>query len=122
MGGVVTKRAYTRTNSGQTKKSNATSGFCCLELGKRLKRKPARLLGQNVMKIVLGKKITRWESLGMSISKFPGHMRSTKLTFSATVLTLDLKEKIFENLRLLSERPTFDRCVTREGQKDHKKS
>ena len=30
----------------------------------------------------------------------PGHMRSTKLSFSATVLTLDLKAKIFGNLRL----------------------
>ena len=28
----------------------------------------------------------------MSISKFPGHMRSAKLTFSATVLTLGLKD------------------------------
>ena len=30
----------------------------------------------------------------MFISKFPGHMRSIKLNFSATVLTLDLKGKI----------------------------
>ena len=36
----------------------------------------------------------------MSISKFPGHVRSIKLNFSATVLTLGLKAKIFENLRL----------------------
>ena len=36
----------------------------------------------------------------MSISKSPGHMRSTKLNFSATVLTLGLKAKIFGNLRL----------------------
>ena len=36
----------------------------------------------------------------MSISKFPGHMRSTKLNFSATVLTLDLKAKIFEKTTL----------------------
>ena len=35
----------------------------------------------------------------MSITKRPGH----KLNFSATVLTLGLKAKIFENLRLLSE-------------------
>ena len=39
----------------------------------------------------------------MSITKCPGHMRSLKLNFSATVLTLGLKAKIFENLRLLSE-------------------
>lgn len=31
----------------------------------------------------------------MSISKFPGHMRSTKLNFSATVLTLGLKSGNF---------------------------
>ena len=54
----------------------------------------------------------------MSITKCPGHMRSLKLNFSATVLTLDLKAKIFENLRLcqakfwgeLRTRATFDRC------------
>ena len=34
----------------------------------------------------------------MSITKCPGHMRSLKLNFSATVLTLGLKAKIFENL------------------------
>ena len=39
----------------------------------------------------------------MSITKCPGHMRSLKLNFSATVLTLGLKAKSFENLRLLSE-------------------
>ena len=36
----------------------------------------------------------------MSISEFPGHMRSTKLNFLATVLTLGLKAKIFEKVRL----------------------
>ena len=36
----------------------------------------------------------------MSITKCPGHMRSLKLNFSSTVLTLGLKAKIFENLRL----------------------
>ena len=36
----------------------------------------------------------------MSITKCPGHMRSLKLNVSATVLTLGLKAKIFENLRL----------------------
>ena len=36
----------------------------------------------------------------MSISKFPGHTQSTKLNFSATVLTLGLKVKTFRNLRL----------------------
>ena len=36
----------------------------------------------------------------MSITKCPGHMRSLKLNFSAAVLTLGLKAKIFENLRL----------------------
>ena len=44
----------------------------------------------------------------MSITKCPGHMRSLKLNFSATVLTLGLKAKILENLRT---RATFDRCV-----------
>ena len=39
-------------------------------------------------------------SLRMSISNFFGHMRSIKLNFSATVLTLGLKAKIFENFRL----------------------
>ena len=38
----------------------------------------------------------------MSISKFPGHVRSTKLKFSETVSTLSLKAKIFEYLRLRS--------------------
>ena len=52
------------------------------------------------LKIVLGEKITSWESLRMSINKFLGHMPSTKLNFSATVLTLGLKAKIFGNLRL----------------------
>ena len=55
----------------------------------------------------------------MSITKCSGHMRSLKLNFSATVLTLGLKAKIFENLRLcqakfwgeLRTRATFDRCV-----------
>ena len=44
-----------------------------------------------------GKKITGWESLMMSISKFSGHMRSTKIIFSANVLTLRLKGIIFES-------------------------
>ena len=40
----------------------------------------------------------------MSISRFPGHMRSIKLNFSATVLILGLKAKLFEKLNtLLSE-------------------
>ena len=55
----------------------------------------------------------------MSITKCPGLMQSLKLNFSATVLTLGLKAKIFENLRLcqakfweeLRTRATFDRCV-----------
>ena len=58
----------------------------------------------------------------MSISKVLGHMRSTKLNFSATVLTLGLKAKIFGNLRLYKAKvlaghapvrtcPGFDRCV-----------
>ena len=47
-------------------------------------------------------------------------MRSIKVNVSAAVLTLGLKAKILENLRLLSERfggnytrtgPTFDLCV-----------
>ena len=41
----------------------------------------------------------------MSISKFTGHTRSTKVDFSATVLTFDLKAKTFGKLKtLLSER------------------
>ena len=36
----------------------------------------------------------------MFISKFPGHMRSTKLNVSANVLTLGLKATMFENSRL----------------------
>ena len=36
----------------------------------------------------------------MSITKCPDDMRSLKLNFLATVLTLGLKAKIFENLRL----------------------
>ena len=40
----------------------------------------------------------------MSITKFPGHMRSLKLNVSATVLTLGLKAKTFEKFKtLLSE-------------------
>ena len=42
----------------------------------------------------------------MSITKCPGHMRSLKLNFSATVLTLGLKA-----LGELRTRPPFDRCV-----------
>ena len=34
----------------------------------------------------------------MSITKCPGHMRSLKLNFSATVLTLGLKAKIWSEL------------------------
>ena len=58
----------------------------------------------------------------MSITKCPGHMRSLKLNFSAAVLTLGLKAKIFENLRPgeakvwggeLRTRAPFDRCVRR---------
>ena len=40
----------------------------------------------------------------MSISKFPGHMQSTKLILSATVLTLGQKAKIFGNFRLYYRR------------------
>ena len=55
----------------------------------------------------------------MSITKCPGHMRSLKLNYSATVFTLGLKAKIFENLRFCQAkfwgeqrtRATFDRCV-----------
>ena len=35
----------------------------------------------------------------MSITKCPGHMRSLKLNFSATVLTLDLKAKNFRKFK-----------------------
>ena len=37
----------------------------------------------------------------MSISKFPGHMQSTKLNFSATVLTLGLKANDFRKFKTL---------------------
>ena len=51
----------------------------------------------------------------MSISKLSGHMRSIKLNFTPSVLTLGLKAKIFENSRLfwreLRTLPTFDHCV-----------
>ena len=50
---------------------------------------------ENVIKVALWEKISSWESLRMSISNFPCHMRSIKLNFSATVLTLDLKATIF---------------------------
>ena len=46
----------------------------------------------------------------MSITKCPGHMRSLKLNFSATVLTLGLKAKIFENLRLC-KRKLWGNCA-----------
>ena len=59
----------------------------------------------------------------MSINKFSGHLRSMKLYFSATVLTLGLKAKNFENFEFVFEnesfggncrrtRPTFDHCVS----------
>ena len=47
------RNSYPETHSGQTQKSNATSGFRRLELCKSLKRKPARLQLENVIKIVL---------------------------------------------------------------------
>ena len=46
-------KAIHDAHGGQTQKSNATSGFRRLELRKSLKRKPARLLQENVIKIVL---------------------------------------------------------------------
>ena len=46
------------------------------------------------------RKVICWEPLRMSISTFSGHMRSIKLNFSATALTLGFRAKIFENLRL----------------------
>ena len=63
----------------------------------------------------------------MSITKCPGHMRSLKLNFSATVLTLGLKANIFENLRPcqakfwgeLRTRATFDRCVRWTRPEEH---
>ena len=63
-------------------------------LGKFEEKTCKNFLG-NVIKIVVGEKITSWETLRMSASKFPGHMRSTKLNCSATVLTLGLKAKNF---------------------------
>ena len=48
----------------------------------------------------------------MSITKCPGHMRSLKLNFSATVLTLGLKAK-FCQAKFWGElrtHATFDRC------------
>ena len=44
----------------------------------KFEEKPAKLLKTNVIKIVLGEKITSWESLRMSISKFSGHVQSIK--------------------------------------------
>ena len=46
----------------------------------------------------------------MSITKCPDHMRSLKLNFSATVLTLGLKAKIFENLRFCQARHVWPLC------------
>ena len=88
--------AMVHSHSGQTQKPNATSGFRRLGLCRSLKRKPAR--PENVIKIALEEKITSWEFLRMSITKLPGHMRNTKLAFSANVSTLGLQAKIFENL------------------------
>ena len=65
-----------------------------------MKRKPARLLEEIAKKVTVWEKIASWESIRMFISKFSSHRRSIKLNFSATVLTLGLKTKIFENLRL----------------------
>ena len=41
----------------------------------------------------MGKKITSWESLMMSMSKFPSHMQCAKINLLMTVLTLVLKTK-----------------------------
>ena len=55
----------------------------------------------------------------MSISKFPGHMRSTKLNFSATVLTLSWKTKGFRNLRLNSYKALWNNaCAMRTDDND----
>ena len=58
--------SWLEPHSSQTQKSNATSGFRCLQLRKSLKRKPARFLywGKYYKNIVLWEKITsktlRW--------------------------------------------------------------
>ena len=70
------------------KKSNATSGFRRLA-SKSLKRKPARLLRENVIKILLGGK---WQA---------GNLWECPLDF--------VKRKFWRELR---SRPMFDRCVT----------
>ena len=59
----------------------------------------------------------------MFISKFPGHMRSAKLNFSATVL--GLKAKIYGNLNFVKRKfrrelrtcSTLDRCVDADHNK-----
>ena len=63
--------------------------FAALNFARSWKRNPARLLGKCCK-----------NSTVREIYNFPGHVRSTKLNFSATVLTLGLKVKIFRNLRL----------------------
>ena len=70
-------------------------------------------------------KITSWESLRMSISKFPGHMRSIKLTFSAECLNFGLKRDSFRKFKPdfvkrkfwweFRTRPTFDRYVGKDS-------
>ena len=69
---------------------------------KNLKRKPLRRFQENVINVILWEK--SWEHLRMFIRSLPGHMRSIKLAFSVTVLTLDSKAKFFPKFKtLLSE-------------------
>ena len=56
-----------------TQKSNATSGFRCLELNKSLKG--------NVIKLALGNQISSRQTRKITIIQFPMHTRRTNLTF-----------------------------------------
>ena len=97
---VLPSRVAFAPHSGQTQKSIATSGFRPRRTLQEFKEKTCKAFQGKCYKLVLGEKITSWESLGISFSKFPGHMRGTKFNFSATVLTLGFKAKISGNLRI----------------------
>ena len=84
--------------NSKDKNFNATSGFYGVELcNKNLKRKCARRLYENAVKVALENNITSWKTERMTISKLSRHIRRTKLKFSVTVLTLDLEATPFRN-------------------------
>ena len=59
-----------------------------------------RCLGQeNIIKLALWEKISRWETQWITIIKFPMHKRRINLNFPVTVLTFGLEAKDLENLR-----------------------